>query len=131
MISPDAFIHPNALVDEGVAVGAGTRVWAFAHLVRGAFVGEDCNICDHTFIEAKVRAGNRVTIKSGVQLWDSTRVDDDVFIGPNATFTNDRAPRSKKNGWKRLRTKVQKVCYDWRQFYDSTRLDYWARRNGV
>lgn len=78
--------------------------------MQGAFGGEDCNICDHTFIEGKVRAGNRVTIKSGVQLWDGTRVDDTVFIGPNATFTNDRTPRSKKTGWKRLRTKVQRYA---------------------
>ena len=107
MISPDAFIHPKALVDEGVAVGAGTRIWAFAHLVRGAVVGEDCNICDHTFIEGKVRAGNGVTIKSGVQLWDGTHIEDDVFIGPNATFTNDRIPRSKSRR-KLLVTRVER-----------------------
>ena len=110
MISPDAFIHPKALLDDGVAVGARTRVWAFAHLVRGAFVGEDCNICDHTFIEGKVRIGNRVTVKSGVQLWDGNHIEDDVFIGPNATFTNDRTPRSKKSGWKPIGTKVQRYA---------------------
>jgi acetyltransferase-like isoleucine patch superfamily enzyme len=58
-------------------------------------VGTDCNICDHVFIENDVVIGDRVTIKCGVQLWDGTRIGNDVFIGPNATFTNDRFPRSK------------------------------------
>jgi acetyltransferase-like isoleucine patch superfamily enzyme len=76
-------------------VGAGTRVWAFAHVLPGARIGGDCNICDHVFIENDVVVGDRVTIKSGVQLWDGVRLDDDVFVGPNVTFTNDRHPRSK------------------------------------
>ena len=95
MIDPTARIHPMALVDPQVKVGARTRIWAFAHLVSGATVGEDCNICDHTFIEGKVRLGNSVTIKCGVYLWDGLVVEDNVFIGPNATFTNDKYPRSK------------------------------------
>jgi acetyltransferase-like isoleucine patch superfamily enzyme len=90
------FVHPNALVDEGAKVGAGTRVWAFAHIVKGAVVGEDCNICDHTFIEGKVQVGNRVTLKCGVFLWDGLVAEDDVFIGPAAAFTNDLRPRSKR-----------------------------------
>ncbi len=76
-------------------MGAGTRIWAFAHILPEAVVGEDCNICDHTFIENDVVIGNRVTIKSGVQLWDGIRLEDDVFVGPNATFTNDPFPRSR------------------------------------
>ena len=89
------FRHDTAIV-ETRAVGRGTRIWAFAHVLPGAVIGEDCNICDHTFIENDVRIGNRVTIKCGVQLWDGVRLEDDVFVGPNATFTNDPAPRSKK-----------------------------------
>lgn len=92
----EAFIHPNALVDKGVTIGNGTRVWAFAHLVKGAVIGEDCNICDHTFIEGKVSIGNRVTVKCGVYLWDGVYVEDDVFIGPAAAFTNDIRTRSRK-----------------------------------
>ena len=60
-------------------------------------IGADCNICDHTFIENDVVIGDRVTIKPGVQLWDGIRIEDDVFVGPNATFTNDPAPRSKQS----------------------------------
>lgn len=91
-----AFIHPQALVDPKVRIGSGTRVWAFAHLVNGAVVGRDCNICDHTFVEGSVRIGDRVTLKCGVYLWDGLVLEDDVFVGPCAAFTNDRRPRSRQ-----------------------------------
>jgi len=87
--------HPSALV-ETPRIGKDTRVWAFAHILPNATVGRDCNICDHVFIENDVEIGNRVTIKCGVQFWDGIRIEDDVFIGPNATFTNDKQPRSKR-----------------------------------
>jgi acetyltransferase-like isoleucine patch superfamily enzyme len=89
-----AFVHESGIC-ESDQVGDGTRVWAFAHVLPGAVIGKDCNICDHVFIENDVVVGDRVTIKSGVQLWDGIRLGDDVFVGPNATFTNDRFPRSK------------------------------------
>src|SRR6188768_1897829 len=89
------FRHPNALV-EGTTIGADTRVWAFAHILGGARIGRDCNVCDHTFIENDVIVGDRVTVKCGVQLWDGVTIEDDVFIGPNATFTNDPFPRSRQ-----------------------------------
>ena len=87
------FQHPAAIV-ESAHIGDGTRVWAWAHILSGARIGRDCNICDHTFIEGQAVIGDRVTIKNGVQLWSGVRIEDDVFIGPNATFTNDRFPRS-------------------------------------
>jgi acetyltransferase-like isoleucine patch superfamily enzyme/dTDP-4-dehydrorhamnose 3,5-epimerase-like enzyme len=88
------FVHPQGIC-ESAAVGRGTRIWAFAHVLPGATLGADCNICDQVFIENDVVLGDRVTVKSGVQLWDGLRVGDDVFIGPNATFSNDKYPRSK------------------------------------
>lgn len=88
-------IHPQALV-ESSQIGCRTRVWAFAHILPGAVIGEDCNICDNVFIENDVLVGNRVTIKCGVQLWDGVTLEDDVFVGPNATFTNDLFPRSRQ-----------------------------------
>jgi len=88
------FIHPQALC-ESSAIGAGTRIWAFAHVLPGARIGRDCNICDGVFVENDVTVGDRVTVKCGVQLWDGLTLEDDVFVGPNATFTNDRFPRSK------------------------------------
>jgi acetyltransferase-like isoleucine patch superfamily enzyme/dTDP-4-dehydrorhamnose 3,5-epimerase-like enzyme len=89
------FVHPQALC-ESTAIGENTRVWAFAHVLAGARNGRDCNVCDHVFIENDVVLGDRVTVKSGVQLWDGLRVADEVFIGPNATFSNDKFPRSKQ-----------------------------------
>jgi UDP-2-acetamido-3-amino-2,3-dideoxy-glucuronate N-acetyltransferase len=88
------FVHPSGIC-EAAQIGQGTRVWAFAHVLPGARIGCDCNICDHVFIENDVVLGDRVTIKSGVQLWDGILVEDDVFIGPNASFANDKFPRSK------------------------------------
>lgn len=88
--------HPHAL-NESRHVGRGTRIWAFAHILPGARIGRDCNICDHVFIEGDVVLGDRVTVKCGVQLWAGLRVGDDVFIGPNATFTNDPFPRSRRH----------------------------------
>lgn len=89
-----SFIHPQAIC-EG-EVGEGTRVWAFAHVLAGARIGRDCNICDGVFVEEDVIVGDRVTVKCGVQLWNGVRLEDDVFIGPNATFTNDMFPRSRQ-----------------------------------
>lgn len=89
------FKHAQALV-ESEKIGDNTRIWAFAHILPGAAVGSDCNICDYVFMENDVVIGDRVTIKCGVQLWDGVRLEDDVFIGPNVTFTNDNFPRSKK-----------------------------------
>ncbi len=87
------FIHPHALC-ESDSVGAGTRVWAFAHVMKGASVGEACNIGDHAFIESGAVIGNRVTVKNNVLLWDGVTVEDDVFLGPNVVFTNDPNPRA-------------------------------------
>jgi UDP-2-acetamido-3-amino-2,3-dideoxy-glucuronate N-acetyltransferase len=91
----NVYVHPQALC-EATAVGENTRVWAFAHVLPGATIGKDCNICDHVFIENDVVIGDRVTVKCGVQLWDGLRVADDVFIGPNVTFSNDKYPKSKQ-----------------------------------
>ncbi len=99
------FVHPNALC-ESDAIGDGTRIWAFAHVLPGAKIGADCNICDGVFIEGDVIVGDRTTIKCGVQLWNGVRLANDVFVGPNATFTNDHFPRSKKYPEKFLETTV-------------------------
>src|SRR4051812_1729846 len=101
----DYFRHPNALV-ESTHIGNRTRIWAFAHVLPNARIGEDCNICDHTFIENDVVIGNSVTVKCGVQLWDGITLEDDVFVGPNATFSNDPFPRSRKRPEQFSRTVV-------------------------
>ena len=96
MSEPGApFVHALADV-QSQAIGPGTRIWQFVVVLPGARIGRDCNINAQCLIEGDVIVGDRVTVKSGVQLWDGLRVEDDVFIGPNATFTNDRLPRSKQ-----------------------------------
>ncbi len=77
-------------------IGENTNIWQFAVILKNAKIGDECNICAHVFIENDVVIGNRVTIKSGTQIWDGIRVEDDVFIGPNVSFSNDKFPRSKK-----------------------------------
>jgi len=87
-------IHPLSDV-QSPSIGAGTKVWQFAVILPGAVIGNDCNICAHTFIENEVVLGHRVTVKSGVYLWDGLTIEDDVFIGPCVAFSNDKYPRSK------------------------------------
>ena len=89
------FIHPLAAVDSGAAIGDGTRVWQFSVVLGGAVVGAECNLNAHTLVEGGARIGDRVTLKCGVFVWDGISLEDDVFVGPNAVFTNDKAPRSR------------------------------------
>lgn len=93
MTDAGVFVHPQGLC-ESDEVGAGTRVWAFAHVMKGAVVGRDCNVGGGAFVEAGARVGDRVTIKNNVLVWDKVVVEDDVFLGPNAVFTNDMNPRA-------------------------------------
>jgi len=101
------YAHPEGKV-ESSDIGPGTRVWAFAHILEGARIGADCNICDHTLIEGGAVVGDRVTVKCGVQLWNGVTLEDDVFVGPNATFTNDRFPRSRQQPAEVARTVVRR-----------------------
>ena len=90
-----AFIHHLADVKSN-DVGCDTNVWQFCVVLEGAKIGSNCNICAHVFIESDVVIGNHVTVKCGVQLWSGVRLEDNVFIGPNVTFTNDGIPRGKQ-----------------------------------
>jgi acetyltransferase-like isoleucine patch superfamily enzyme len=87
-------IHKLADV-QSQSIGKNTRIWQYSIVLENAVIGEDCNINCHVFIENNVIVGDRVTIKPGVQIWDGLRIEDDVFVGPNATFVNDKHPRSK------------------------------------
>jgi len=88
-------IHPLADV-QSRSIGDGTTVWQYVVILAGAVIGRDCNINALCLIENDVIVGDRVTVKSGVQLWDGLRIEDDVFVGPNVAFTNDKLPRSKQ-----------------------------------
>jgi UDP-2-acetamido-3-amino-2,3-dideoxy-glucuronate N-acetyltransferase len=99
-------IHHLADV-QSTAIGEGTRIWQYVVVLKGAKLGGDCNICSHCFIENDVIVGDRVTVKCGVQLWDGLRIGDDVFIGPNASFSNDKLPRSRQHQQRVLQTHVE------------------------
>ncbi|MDM7915593.1 MAG: acyltransferase [Candidatus Eisenbacteria bacterium] len=106
----DVFVHPSG-INESDEVGEGTRIWAFAHVMRGARVGKGCNIGEGSFIESGAVLGDHVTVKNGVSIWDRVTIEDHVFVGPNAVFTNDRIPRSHPDfrtgpaGWEPIRVR--------------------------
>jgi UDP-2-acetamido-3-amino-2,3-dideoxy-glucuronate N-acetyltransferase len=104
--SPLVRIHPLAAVDPAAAIGEGTVVWQYSVVLAGAVVGRDCNLNAHTFVEGGARIGDRVTLKSGVYVWDGIVIENDVFCGPNATFTNDRTPRSRQRPTEFLDTRI-------------------------
>lgn len=101
------FVHQMADV-QSENIGQDARIWQFVVVLPGARIGSDVNICSHCFVENDVIIGDRVTIKNGVQLWDGLRIADEVFVGPNVTFTNDRYPRSQNLDVKLLSTVVEK-----------------------
>lgn len=86
----------HKLADCQAQVPESTNIWQFCVVLPGAKIGENCNLCSHCFIENEVEIGNNVTIKCGVQIWDGMKIEDNVFIGANVTFTNDKYPRSKQ-----------------------------------
>ncbi len=92
-------IHPLSDV-QSKNIGEGTNIWQFCVVLEGARIGKNCNICSNCFIENDVVIGDNVTVKNGVSLYDGMRIEDDVFIGPNATFCNDKYPKSKNKDFK-------------------------------
>ncbi|HEX5430581.1 MAG TPA: WxcM-like domain-containing protein [Bryobacteraceae bacterium] len=87
MLVSEIVLHPSALVETD-SMGAGTSVGAFTQILRGARIGAGCRIGSHVLLQNGAVVGDRVTIESGVQIWAETRIEDDAFIGPNATFAN-------------------------------------------
>jgi len=105
----DKNIYISSLADVQTSdIGVNTKVWQFCVILPKAKIGANCNICANCFIENDVVVGDNCTIKSGVQLWDGISIENNVFIGPNVTFTNDKKPKSKKHLPNPLRTKVGK-----------------------
>lgn len=101
------FIHELADVHTN-AIGVGTNIWQFSIVLEGAKIGSNSNICSHCFIENFVIIGDNVTVKNGVHLYDGIELEDDVFIGPNVTFTNDKYPRSKSRNYQNLKTYIKR-----------------------
>ena len=92
-------IHPLSDV-QTTDIGENTNIWQYCVVLKGAKIGKNCNICSHCFIENDVVIGDNVTIKNGVYLYDGMVVEDNCFIAQNATFCNDKYPRSKNPDWK-------------------------------
>jgi acetyltransferase-like isoleucine patch superfamily enzyme len=95
MSDSPVYVHPAALV-ESDEIGAGTRIWAFAHVMRGAVVGRHCNVGSHCFVEAGAVLGDDITLKNGTAVWNGVTIGDGAFVGPAVVFTNDRRPRSRR-----------------------------------
>jgi UDP-2-acetamido-3-amino-2,3-dideoxy-glucuronate N-acetyltransferase len=98
-VDSTVFIHPAAHVSEGARIGAGTKIWINAQVREGASIGEHCIIGKDTYIDTEVRIGSRVKIQNGVSVYHGVTIEDDVFVGPNATFTNDLVPRAFNADW--------------------------------
>jgi UDP-2-acetamido-3-amino-2,3-dideoxy-glucuronate N-acetyltransferase len=94
MIDPSATIHPSAVVDDGAAVGATTRIWHFSHVMPGAVIGEHCSLGQNVFVANHVTIGNHVKIQNNVSIYEGVILEDYVFCGPSMVFTNVRTPRS-------------------------------------
>ena len=90
----DATVHPSAIVDDGAAIGAGTRVWHFSHVCGGARVGRRCSLGQNVYVGNDVVIGDNVKIQNNVSVYDAVTIEDDVFCGPSMVFTNVYNPRS-------------------------------------
>jgi UDP-2-acetamido-3-amino-2,3-dideoxy-glucuronate N-acetyltransferase len=95
----DTFIHATAVVEPGATVGPGTKIWHHAHVRSGATIGSDCTLGKNVFVDKTVRIGNRVKIQNNVSVYRGVELADDVFVGPDAVFTNDRLPRASNDTW--------------------------------
>jgi acetyltransferase-like isoleucine patch superfamily enzyme len=104
---PEPFVHETAVVEPGVRIGAGTRVWHHCHLRQGAVIGKGCNLGKNVFVDAGVQIGDGVKVQNNVSIYRGVQLDDEVFVGPSAVFTNDRFPRASATDWDVVPTRVR------------------------
>ena len=88
------FVHPSAVIDDEVKIGSGTRIWHFSHVLNGSEIGANCVIGQNVMIGPRVRVGNGCKIQNNVSLYEGVTLEDDVFCGPSAVFTNVITPRA-------------------------------------
>jgi len=93
-MASDYFRHPTAVVDDGAEIGAGTKIWHFAHILGGTKIGERCVVSQNVMIGPNVTVGNGCKIQNNVSLYEGVTLEDDVFCGPSMVFTNVLLPRA-------------------------------------
>jgi acetyltransferase-like isoleucine patch superfamily enzyme len=101
-------VHPTADIEDGVTIGDGTRIWHQGHIRSGASIGRGCNLGKNVFVDAGVSIGSRVKIQNNVSVYRGVTIEDDVFVGPSAVFTNDRYPRAASDTWEVVPTLVRR-----------------------
>lgn len=104
---PDVFIHPTAIV-EHAAIGTGTRIWHLSHVREGSRIGTDCSIGFSVYVDQGVEIGDRCKVQNHVSIYRGVVLEDEVFVGPSATFTNDRYPRATHSAWDIVPTLVRR-----------------------
>jgi len=102
------YVHPTAVIEENVIIGEGTHIWHFVHIRKNARIGSNCNLGKDVYIDKNVIIGNNVKIQNGVSIYHGVAVEDNVFIGPYAVFTNDLYPRSFAESWELVKTVIKK-----------------------
>ena len=104
----DIFLHPTSEVDDSASIGKGTKIWNQAQVRNDAVIGENCIISKNVYIDEHVIIGNRVKIQNNVNVYHGVTVEDDVFLGPSMTFTNDMYPRAFNSNWRISETLIKK-----------------------
>lgn len=107
MTDSDVFIHETAIVEPGATLGSGTQVWHHCHIREGAVIGPGTNLGKGVYVDSGAQVGSRCKIQNGVSVYRGVTLEDEVFVGPGAVFTNDRSPRATKSDWKLVATRVK------------------------
>ncbi|MGQ4832817.1 MAG: acyltransferase [Candidatus Asgardarchaeia archaeon] len=102
------FVHETAIVEDGAEIGEGTRIWHHAHVRKGAKIGKNCILGKDVYVDTNVQIGNNVKLENRVSVFHGVTIEDDVFVGPHATFTNDLYPRAFNTDWEVTPTLVKK-----------------------
>ena len=90
----DYFVHESSYIDEDVTIGKDSKIWHFSHILKGSIIGNNCSFGQNCMVGPHVKVGSGTKVQNGVSLYEGVEVEDDVFIGPNAVFTNVTNPRS-------------------------------------
>lgn len=102
------FVHPTAIVERGAQIGLGTKIWHHAHVRAGAVIGARCTIGKNVFVDAGAVIGDGAKIQNNVSVYAGVTLEDDVFVGPSAVFTNDLRPRAAASDWTLTPTLVRR-----------------------